>query len=123
MTIMEIVKGMPAACDTPNAERWARAMELIFHDELEGGSAVWNMNAEDEGNPVNRLQQAFAWKHYAENKNLAEHCEAVVLKLMLEHYNKEHGCNYDTSYVEAKLALYPGDEYKDASNQVAGSWL
>ena len=123
MTILEIVAKMPEACKCPNPERWARVMELIFQDELSDASSVWAKNKEDESNPVNRLQQAFAWKAYAEDQNLAEHCEVVVLKLMLDHYNQAHGCNYDTGYVEAKLALYPDSDFVAKASQVAGSWV
>lgn len=79
---------IPRLCHAPNAERFARMIELQYDDEMDDKNSVFARNTIDVENPYNRMETIFCFRG---DYGRIQHCHGLVALMGLKHYRDQHG--------------------------------
>jgi len=129
MKFSEAIVQFPALCGAPQPERCAWMMRAIFDFEEVDDTSVWR---ELEGEtPEHRLEIMNLWRHFAENKAMAEYCFKLQVLTAMAHAVTEHGrqelvdkMNALAEALENEEALYPEVKAIYSVNEaVQGFWM
>ena len=111
--MIEAFKGFPKLCGCENYEQWAWVIGAIYKEELVNGESAFTRK---DGDLFGRAEVAFAFKHYATDKDKAEHCINLMKIAMLKHYAVAHGEDVTSELLElTKTASANEARYSDIS--------